>query len=129
MTLATMKSVKKNFGSPDSTQDCGHGTMELTTLEDITLARLNLRPGWKWSEHIRPMAKTDYCEATHQQYVLSGRLMIAMEDGTKMEIGPGDFAVIAPGHDAWVVGDEPFVALDFSPAMKHYAQSQECHTD
>jgi quercetin dioxygenase-like cupin family protein len=103
--------------------------MALASLEDTTLARVTLKPGWKWSEHIRPMSKTELCEVAHQQYVISGRLMIAMEDGTKMELVPGDFAVIAPGHDAWVLGDEPFVAIDFSPAMKHYArESHEGHS-
>jgi quercetin dioxygenase-like cupin family protein len=129
MTVETMKSAKKNCGSPDVVQDCGHGKMELCCLEDTTLAKVTLNPGWKWSEHVRPMAKTEYCEIPHQQYVISGRLMIAMEDGTQMELGPGDVAVIAPGHDAWVLGDEPFVAIDFSPAMKNYAgESHHCHS-
>jgi quercetin dioxygenase-like cupin family protein len=70
------------------------------------------------------MAKTEYCEVPHIQYVISGRLMIAEEDGTEMELVPGDFAVIAPGHDAWVLGNEPFVAIDCSPAMKEYAQKE-----
>jgi quercetin dioxygenase-like cupin family protein len=122
MTVETMRSMKKNCSSPDQLMDCGHGTMALAILEDTALAKLTLKPGWKWSEHIRPMAKTDSCEVPHQQYVISGRLMVVMEDGTKMELVPGDFAIIAPGHDAWVLGDEPFVAIDFSPAMKNYAQ-------
>ena len=122
MTIETIKSTKKNCDSPDCVRDCGHGKMELCSLEDTTLAKVTLNPGWKWSEHVRPMAKTEYCEVPHQQYVISGRLMIAMEDGTKMELGPGDFA--------WVLGEEPFVALDFSPAMKNYAsEGNECHTN
>jgi len=130
MTTETLKIVKKNLGSPDVIRDCGHGTLELASLEDTTLGRVTLKPGWKWSEHIRPMANTEYCEVPHIQYVISGRLMIAMEDGTKMELVPGDFAVIAPGHDAWVLGDEPFVAVDFSPAMKEYAREEhECHSE
>jgi quercetin dioxygenase-like cupin family protein len=130
MTVETMKSTKKNFSAPDELMDCGHGTMALASLEDATLARVTLQPGWKWSEHVRPMAKTEYCEIPHHQYVISGRLLIAMEDGTKMELVPGDFAVIAPGHDAWVLGDEPFIAIDFSPAMKNYArEGRECQTN
>jgi quercetin dioxygenase-like cupin family protein len=123
MATETMKIVKKNLGSPDVKRDCGHGKLELVSLEDTTLGRVTLNPGWKWSEHIRPMAKTEYCEASHIQYVISGRLMVVMEDGTKMELVPGDFVIIAPGHDAWVLGNEPFVAIDCSPAMKEYAQS------
>ena len=91
MTTATHKIVKKNFDSPDAVRSCGHGKMQLASLEDTTLARVILNPGWKWSEHIRPMVKTDYCETAHLQYVISGRLMVVMEDGSKMELGPGDF--------------------------------------
>jgi quercetin dioxygenase-like cupin family protein len=124
MTTATHKIVKKNFNSPDAERNCGHGKMELVTLEEMTLARVTLKPGWKWSEHIRPMAKTDLCGVSHFQYVISGRLMVIMEDGTKMELGPGDLVSIPPGHDAWVLGNEPFVALDGSPDMKGYAKEE-----
>ncbi len=62
----------------------------------------------------QPQAKTDSCQVHHIQYILSGRLMIAMDDGTKTEVEPGDFVIIPPGHDAWVVGDQPLVAVDFS---------------
>jgi quercetin dioxygenase-like cupin family protein len=122
MSTATVKIVKRNLQSPDVIRDCGNGVLELVHLEDQTLGRFTLRPGWRWSEHVRPMAKTDYCEVPHIQYVISGRLMVVMEDGTKMELVPGDFVCIPPGHDAWVLGQEPFVAIDYSPAMKDYAK-------
>lgn len=78
-------------------------------------------PGWRWSEHVKPMAGTDSCEATHLIYLQSGRMQIVMSDGTEGEIGPGDLAYIGPGHDAWVVGDEPCVGLDFG-GFAEYAQ-------
>jgi quercetin dioxygenase-like cupin family protein len=72
-----------------------------------------MEPGWRWSEHVKPIANTDSCQATHLLYVISGRMEVSMEDGTEREIGPGDVAFISPGHDAWVVGDEPCVSVDF----------------
>ena len=70
-------------------------------------------PGWRWSEHLKPIAGTDSCQATHLLYCLSGRMRVEMSSGERGEIGPGDVAAIEPGHDAWVVGDEPCVAVDF----------------
>jgi quercetin dioxygenase-like cupin family protein len=122
MITETVRLAKKNLGAPDVTRECGHGTLELVTLDDLTIARATLQPGWKWSEHVRPMANTESCLVQHLQYVISGRLRIVQNDGSKMDLGPGDFATIPTGHDAWVVGDEPFVCIDFSPDMKQYAQ-------
>jgi uncharacterized cupin superfamily protein len=70
-------------------------------------------PGWRWSEHMKPIAGTDSCEATHLIYAISGKMHVVMNDGSEGDIGAGDFASISPGHDAWVVGDEPFVGVDF----------------
>jgi quercetin dioxygenase-like cupin family protein len=122
MIAETMRLAKKNLGSPDVIRDCGHGTLELATLEDAALARVTLQPGWKWSEHIRPIVNTQSCQVQHLQYVISGRLRIVQDDGSQLDLGPGDFASIPPGHDAWVVGDEPLVCIDFSPDMKRYAE-------
>ena len=72
-----------------------------------------IQPGWRWSEHLQPIAKTDSCQAPHLIYCVSGRMGIRMEDGTEGEIGPGDVVSIAPGHDAWTIGDEPCIAVDF----------------
>jgi mannose-6-phosphate isomerase-like protein (cupin superfamily) len=122
MTTETLQFAKKNFTSPDVTRDCGHGKLALATLGDTTLARATFQPGWKWSESVRPMAHTDSCQVQHLQYVISGRLRIVQDDGSQMDLEPGDFASIPPGHDAWVVGNEPFVAIDFSPDMKQYTE-------
>jgi hypothetical protein len=123
MTSATLELMKKNLAAPDTTRNCGRGTLETACLEDVTLTRITLQPGWAWSIDVRPEAATEQCEVRHVQYVISGRLMVAMGDGTDTELAPGDFAVIPPGHDAWVLGDEPFVAVDFSPAMSRYGKA------
>ena len=123
MITETVRFAKKNLDSPDVTKDCGHGKLELATLDDATVARFTLQPGWKWSEHIRPHVHTESCQVQHLQYVISGQLRIVPDHGGQIDLGPGDFASIPPGHDAWVVGDEPFVAIDFSPDMKQYSQA------
>ncbi len=125
MIASTLECVKKNMGIPDVTRECGHGKLELVTIEDTTLARVELEPGWKWSESIRAMANTESCQVHHLQYVISGRLRILNDDGSQMLLEPGDFASIPPGHDAWVEGKERFVCVDFSPDMKQYAQQGE----
>ena len=78
----------------------------------VVIGRGVYRPGWRWSEHVRPISGEDAAE--HIGYVISGRLSVRAVDGTQVEVGPGDAFVVAPGHDAWVLGDEPCVALDFS---------------
>ena len=77
------------------------------------VGRATFLPGWRWSEHVKPIAKTDSCQAAHMGYFISGRMKVVMDDGEEMEFGPGDFAIMAPGHDAWTVGDEPCVVIDW----------------
>ena len=125
MITETLKCAKKNMGFPDVTRECGHGALELATLGDTVLAKMTLQPGWKWSQSVRPMVNTERCEMHHTQYVISGRLKVVMHDGGQIDLEPGDFASIPPGHDAWVVGNEPFVAIDFSPDMKQFTQGCE----
>jgi quercetin dioxygenase-like cupin family protein len=76
------------------------------------IMHVTLQPGWKWSKDVKPIAKTDSCQAPHLNYMISGRMHVVMDDGTEEDFGPGDIAVIPPGHDAWVVSDEPVVTLD-----------------
>src|SRR5437588_43658 len=97
------------------------GRIELVNVAGGTVGRATLEPGWKWSECVKPIAQTDWCQAAHAQYTISGRLHVVMADGTAFEVGPGNVAVIPPGHDAWVVGNEPFVAVDWS-GMANYAK-------
>ena len=112
----------KNLDKADEKRKFDKGLLELVTLADVTFGRATLQPGWKWSTSVKPIVKTSSCEAAHTQYVISGRLMIKMDDGTQVELGPGDAAVIPSGHDAWVVGNEPVVIIDLT-GMSKYAKS------
>ncbi|MCE5268927.1 MAG: cupin domain-containing protein [Planctomycetaceae bacterium] len=118
MITETVKLAKRNLDVSDLSMDCGHGTVDMVTVDEVTVGRFTLQPGWKWSEHIRPMVHTESCQMHHLQYVVSGHLRVVQEDGTETDLDPGDFASIPPGHDAWVLGDEPFVAIDFSPDLR-----------
>jgi quercetin dioxygenase-like cupin family protein len=114
--------VAKSLDQPDETRPfADRGKVDVVVLGDVTVGRGELEPGWRWSEHVRPLAETESCQAGHTGYVLSGRMKVVMEDGTEGEAGPGYAFVIPPGHDAWVVGDEPCVFLDFS-GMEQYAR-------
>ncbi len=124
MTLRTLTLAKRSLNSPGEIRKFGNGILEVVTVGDQTVARLMLKPGWRWSKDIQKIARTESCMVGHLQYVISGRLLIAMDDGTEMELSPGDVAMIPPGHDAWVLGEEPFVAIDFS-GMKEYARPDE----
>lgn len=113
---------KKNFSQPDETRTFDKGQLELITLGGVTFGRITVQPGWKWSESVKPLVKTESCQAPHLQYQISGRMRVRMDDGTEDEFGPGDVLKLAPGHDAWVVGNEPVVAIDIT-GMGEYAKS------
>jgi|SRR5581483_2339306 len=106
----------KNLNSPDETRTPDKTRMEIAHIGGRQVARLTLQPGWKWSECIKPVVNTESCQAEHLGYVVSGRIHIAHDDGTTAEFGPGDAYLISPGHDAWVLGNEPLVGLEFSSA-------------
>lgn len=113
----------KNESSPDETRPLADkGEVRVVNVGGHPVMRGRWDAGWRWSEHVKPVAGTESCEATHLIYCESGRMHVRMDDGTEADIGPGDFASIAPGHDAWVVGDEPFVGLDFG-GYAQYAKS------
>ena len=97
------------------------GKLELVTIGGVTFGKATFEPGWRWSTSVKPIVKTESCQAPHTNYHLSGRLHVVMDDGTEYEYGPGDIGVIPPGHDAWVVGDEPAVMLDIT-GMVDYAK-------
>jgi mannose-6-phosphate isomerase-like protein (cupin superfamily) len=106
--------------NPDDVRKFTHGKVELANLGDAAIGRMTLEPGWKWSNDVKHIINTNSCQLTHTQYAISGRLHIRMDDGTEQEVGPGEAMYIPPGHDAWVVGNEPFVAVDFT-GMKEFA--------
>jgi hypothetical protein len=104
----------KSFDSPDETRPfADKGSAAAVSLASGTALKGTFEPGWRWSEHVKPLAQTDSCQAAHLGYVLSGRMHIVMDDGTEGEVGPGDAVSIPPGHDAWTVGDEACVLVDF----------------
>ncbi|MFL6207349.1 MAG: cupin domain-containing protein [Pyrinomonadaceae bacterium] len=105
--------VKKSFDSPEETRNVDKGTVEVLNVGDVQVMRATFQPGWKWSECVKPVAGTNSCEVAHLVYVISGQMALKMDDGSESQIGPGDVASIPPGHDAWIVGGEPFVGLDF----------------
>lgn len=115
------KLIKKNVKQPDETRTFPKGKVDLVKLNDVTLGQATFEPGWKWSECIKPIVSTESCQMLHTGYQLSGKLHVKMDDGTEMEFGPGDISYIPPGHDAWVVGNEPVVAID-TTGMKEYAK-------
>jgi len=120
-----MKSLeKKSLEVPDEIREFPKGKVELVSIENVSFGKGTFQPGWKWSESVKPIVHTDSCQAPHTQFHLAGRLRVKMDDGTEMEYGPGDVGVIQPGHDAWVMGEEPVVVIDFT-GFTHYAESAD----
>jgi hypothetical protein len=112
-----------DFDSPDETRTPEKTRVDVVRLGDTTAARFAFEPGWKWSECVKPVVGTDSCQVRHVGVVQTGRMVVKHEDGSEVEIGPAEAYVIEPGHDAWVVGDERFVALEFaSPSAEEYAR-------
>jgi mannose-6-phosphate isomerase-like protein (cupin superfamily) len=103
----------KRFESAGERRSFEKGSFEVVEIGGMTVGRATYEPGWRWSEHVKPSAGTESCEVEHVGLVVSGRAMIAMDDGTEVEVGPGDLFAVPPGHDSWVVGDEPYVSLHF----------------
>jgi hypothetical protein len=114
----------KNFDSPDETRPFeGKGKADVLNIGGKTIGKAVFEPGWKWSENVKPIAGTDSCQVSHLGYCISGGMTVYMDDGTELEIGPGDAFAIPPGHDAEVTGSEPCVSLDFGQ-FGEYAKRQ-----
>jgi quercetin dioxygenase-like cupin family protein len=112
LELTQMES--KSLDSPDETRpfkEKGHA--DVVNIAGRTVGRAVFEAGWKWSEHVKPIAGTDSCQVAHLGYVLSGRMHVVMDDGTEADVGPGDVMSVPPGHDAWTEGDEDCVVVDF----------------
>ena len=118
-TPARKTMLRKNFNSPDETRAIDKGSVEVVNLGDIQAMRGTFQPGWRWSECVKPIAGTESCQVAHLGYVLTGRMGVRMDDGAEFEMGPGDATHIPSGHDAWVIGDEPCVIVDFQGASTY----------
>jgi hypothetical protein len=104
----------KSFDAPDEVRPFeGNGHADVVNIGGRVVGRGTFEPGWRWSENVKPIAGTDSCQVSHLGYIVSGRMGVRMDDGTEAEAGPGDVFALAPGHDAWVIGDQACVALDF----------------
>ncbi len=118
-----MKNIEiKAFSNPDEVRTFEKGRVELIKIGDSTVGRLTLQPGWKGSEHVKPIAKTDSCQAPHFQYHISGTMHVLMDDGTEKDVKEGEVSMLAAGHDAWVIGNEPVVVVDFQ-GLVDYAKT------
>ena len=114
----------KTFNAPDEVRKFENGKVELVKVGGGVIGRAVFQPGWRWSTHVKPIAKTKSCEAPHFQYHVSGILHIVMDDGTEKDCKAGDVSFVPTGHDAWVVGNEPVVIVDFQ-GMLDYAKSKQ----
>jgi hypothetical protein len=103
----------RDFSAPDETRAPDKTKVEIVRMGGTSASRMSLEPGWRWSECVKPVAGTDSCQHHHVGVIQSGTMRVAHDDGTEVEIGPGHAYVIEPGHDAWVVGDEPVVGFEF----------------
>jgi hypothetical protein len=114
----------KGFGTPDEVRPfADKGEARVVNVAGSTVLKGRFEPGWRWSEHVRPIAGTDSCQSPHFLYVVSGRMRIAMNDGTEGEAGPDEIVRVEPGHDAWVLGDEPCITVDFGASPMYAAKS------
>ena len=117
----TKKMEVKNLNSPEEIRNFDKGKLELVKIGGAMVGRAVFQPGWKWSESVKPIAKTKSCEAPHFQYHVSGTLRVRMDDGTERDLKAGDVSLLPSGHDAWVVGNDPVVVVDFQ-GMLDYAK-------
>jgi quercetin dioxygenase-like cupin family protein len=109
----------KSFDNPAEVREFDHGRAEILSVGGAEVGRMTFEPGWRWSNDIKPIAGTDSCEAPHFQYHLSGQLAIRMDDGEEFVAKAGDITSLPSGHDAWVVGDEPVVVVDWYGASNY----------
>jgi class 3 adenylate cyclase len=113
---------RRQFSEPDEVRPIPNGQIDVVSLDDRIVGRMTYEPGWRWSTDVRPIAGTQSCQFHHVGVTMSGRLRVQMLDGLELELAPGDVFEIPPGHDAWVVGDEPWVSVDFE-AMRSYGRA------
>jgi hypothetical protein len=116
-----MTILKKSLEKPDEVRTFEKGKLEIVNFGDVVIGRATFEPGWSWDKCVKPIVNTMSCEMPHTQYMISGRIKVVMDDGEEQKFGPGDCADISPGHNAWVIGNEPVVAVDFT-GFKDFAK-------
>ncbi|HXS99703.1 MAG TPA: cupin domain-containing protein [Elusimicrobiota bacterium] len=121
MAKTQEKVIIRNFAKPDEVRTFQKGKLELVKVNGALVGKGTFEPGWKWSLHVKPLAKTELCEAPHFQYVVSGQMAIRAADGEEHTMKAGDVVKMGSGHDAWVIGDEKVVVVDFQ-GMVDYAK-------
>ena len=109
----------KDFSAPDEVRTPPNTTIEVVNLDGGQIGRYTFQPGWRWSQHIKPVVGTESCQTMHIGYIASGQLHVESDDGTTADVSAGNVYRIAPGHDAWVVGDEPVVVVEFQGAATY----------
>jgi hypothetical protein len=122
MTEVAMNVTKlesKSHNNPDEVRAPAKTRVEIVRLPGYTLGRLNMQPGWKWSECVKPVVKTDSCQVSHVGYVVSGSITVRMTDGTQKTFEAGTSYTIPPGHDAWVEGNQPFQCIEVLSAEQY----------
>jgi quercetin dioxygenase-like cupin family protein len=122
--MSAKKHESKSLNSPDEVRSFEKGKVEVVKVAGAVIGRATFEPGWRWSTHIKPIAKTNSCQAAHFGYLVSGTLKTRMDDGTELTSRPGDVVHIPPGHDGWNDGKEPAVFLDFQ-GMVEYAKPKK----
>jgi hypothetical protein len=123
MNSLEQKTEHKTFTRPDEVREFPNGKVEILDVGGVQIGRMVFQPGWRWSNDVRPLAKTSSCQAPHFQYHVAGRLGIRMDDGTELIVGPGDITSLPKGHDAWVIGNEPVVVVDWFGASNYAKKS------
>jgi uncharacterized cupin superfamily protein len=118
-TATRKKVVRKNHKSPDERRQFEKGKLHIADVGEAVIGKFELQPGWRWSLSVKPLVGTEWCEQNHVAYMVSGRLRTRLRDGSEDEAGPGDVVFTPAGHDAWVIGSEPVIMLDFKGAATY----------
>jgi hypothetical protein len=124
MMASAQKAEVKSFDKPEEVRNFPNGKVELVKVGGAMIGRAVFEPGWKWSTSVQPLVKTKSCAAPHYQYHVSGTLKVVMDDGSQFECKAGDVSLFPTGHDAWVVGNEPVVVVDFQGMVDYAKQAK-----
>jgi hypothetical protein len=109
----------KSLDTPEEERTFPNGSAGLVTVGGATIGRFTFEPGWRWSESVRPIVKTDSCQNHHQGVVVAGQMHVVGDDGSEVDVLPGMAYNIPPGHDAWIIGDETFIGYEFKSAAEY----------